>query len=283
LLRRRPPSHTSYGAASLPDSPPTSTQTFVIVAFIADADAVLHPVLPTQCPSAASADGRCRLRIDHYRDRKTGPTHALPVFRCADHPERRFTGYPPGFAPYQRQPVIFYSASGTLLRDAEHNKICLDATLFQASRDAAVGIRWPKQGALFNLPSQRTQERHLDQIMDLLGVHPAQDDAARERQATCLDVDALAIRDAAATAAKTRCWTQHGRAAGAVLNELCLDDKLLDRLMNAGHEAGLWPAPQRWDIFGRCHRRAPTAQPRKRRVRDGPDLGQRPAHEESPS
>ena len=280
-LRRRPPRRTLLEVPSLPDSPPTSSRSFVVVAFVADANHILQPKLPTRCPHAKPNDPPCCVGIDYLRHRKTGPRHPLPVFRCSTHPRPRFTGYSPGFAPYQRQPLIPCATSGGLLRDAERGEVNLEDTLLHASRDAAKGERWPAEGPTLAAPAcRRTQGRHLDLSERLLGLLPSQDDDLRQHIATALQVDGLSLRDAAAS--RGRCWSTRGKAIAQVLDELTVNDGLLDRLMAAGHMAGLWPAAQRWDRDNCCHQARPASSPRNRRVRDGPDLGQRPAHEETP-
>ncbi len=100
---------------------------------------------------------------------------------------------------------------------------------------AAVGLETPP-GVL------ATQRRHVARSGLLLGL--STDGRIAERQSSILDIDGLSLQQA-------RCEYQQGglrdrgRAVMSVLQ--ALDPSRDDRLLAAGHEAGLWGRPWRID------------------------------------
>ena len=205
---------------------------------------MLRVVLPERCVLATGGQ-RCRVFVDHYRDRKTGPGFPVAVVGCSRHPQGRFTLYPPGHVPYGRQAVVPCSPSGPLLREAATGHPLWQATLVGAALDAAEGRRWPSHSPADDERRRRTQGCRLARAGHLLGVHPELDARCRERIATRLQVPTLTLREAARGWAPS--WQARGAAIRAVLMALPVDGGLLDRLLAAGAVSGLWPSPQRWD------------------------------------
>ncbi len=164
------------------------------------------------------------------------------------HSPQRYTLYPPGHYPYGRQPLAPVSASGQLLVDADARQVRFEGTVFQASLDAAEGIRWREDSPADDPRRRRTQGRHLELAERLVGVQAALSGRLEEQVAARLGVAVMTVRQAAATA--SRSWTRRAAAVLAVLGVLTLDGSLLDRFLSAGLAAGLWPRPRRW-----CRRR----------------------------
>lgn len=205
---------------------------------------MLRAVLPRRCVWAEGSEG-CRVRVDHYRVRKTGPRHAVAVVGCAVHARGRYTLYPPGHFPYGREAVTLCSASGAVLLEVGRRRPAWAATLFGAALDAAAGLWWPSDSPWEDARRRRTQGRRLEFGGRLVGVHPDLDEGVRERIATRLGVATLKLRDAARV--WSRSWRKRGAAIVAVLDALPADAALLDRVLAAGALGAAWPEPRRWD------------------------------------
>lgn len=217
-------------------------------------------VLPARCVHAAAAE-TCSLFIDHHRPRKTGPGFPLAVVGCRRHPVGRYTLYPPGHVPHGRVAVVPYSASGPLLQASTSGQPAWRVTLFEAAVDAAERTWWPADSPADDARRRRTQGRRLDQAGRVLGCHPDLDARVQDRIATRLRVPTMTLRGAAR--AWTRRWQAQGTAVVSVLSALPHDASLLDRVLTAGAQAGLWPPPQRWDADRRTWVR-PRSHPPKR-------------------
>lgn len=208
----------------------------------ADNEGVLRPVLPLRC-AFAEGPGPCHLFIDHFRPRKTGPRFPLAVVGCRDHPDGRYTLYPPGHFPYGREAIVPCSPSGELQLEASAGEPLWEAALFRAAQDAAEGKRWPADSPWDDSRRRRTQGRWLNFAGRLLGVHPRQDEGTRERIALRLGVPLVRLLDQA------RGWGVDCRTRGAVILAVLLMiepvGSLLDRLLAAGAVADLWPEPRR--------------------------------------
>ncbi len=85
---------------------PRSCSLFVVTSYVAGADGVFVAELPACCPIGCADSGlECCVVQHHLRARKSGPQHCLCVATCRTH-GTAFTLYPPGYAPYRRQPVL---------------------------------------------------------------------------------------------------------------------------------------------------------------------------------
>jgi hypothetical protein len=208
----------------------------------ADDQGVLRPELPTRCAFAQGAEP-CHLFIDHVRPRKTGPRFPLAVVGCRDHPQGRYTLYPPGHFPYGREAVVSCSRSGELRLDVSTGEPMWEATLFRAAQDAAEGKWWPADSPWDDSRRRRTQGRWLDFAGRLLGVHPRQDEGTRERIALRLALPLVQLLDHARRWGVD--WRTRGAVILAVLQRIEPRGFLLDRLLAAGAVADLWPEPRR--------------------------------------
>ena len=222
-----------------------STLVFATAPYEPDERGQLRAVLPSRCPIAAPGEGGCRLVVRHRRRRVTGPCFPLDVVRCATHPDHAFTLYPAGHFPYGRTALARCSTSGPLLLDPETRAPLWDDTVLQAAQEAASEARWPPHSAMTTPGVRRTQGRHLDLAGLVLGVHPELDDGERERIATRLRVPTMSLRTAGALWSTS--WTCRGAAIVLALAAVPVDASLLDRLLSAGYEAGLWARPRRWE------------------------------------
>jgi hypothetical protein len=208
----------------------------------ADERGRLRPVPPLRC-AFAEGPGPCHLFIDHFRRRKTGPRFPLAVVGCRDHPDGRYTLYPPGHFPYGREAVVACSPWGELQVDASTGEPLWEATLFYAAQDAAEGERWPADSPWNDSRRRRTQGRWLDFAGRLLGVHPGQDEGTRERIAARLGVPLVRLLDQARRWGVD--WRTRGAVILAVLQLIEPGGLLLDHLLAAGAVADLWPEPRR--------------------------------------
>ena len=196
-------------------------------------------------------------RNNDTRERRTGPRIALMVVRCVTY-KRSFTVYPPGYRPYGRRRLAPVALDGSSLlaepaRESSGGEIVLDGdtpqtepadevgcdeiacasvrgfdgTVFAAALDAARGRLWP---CSWQQPEPEghstfwysTQARHTREASRLLGL-------------------------TSETSADKR----------AVLAALPASGCLVDRLAEAGHVAGLWGEPWRWDPRHRVLRPRP--------------------------
>jgi len=221
---------------------------FVISPYRVVAGGRLTPDLPGRCLDAG--EGVCRICVDHWRPRKTGPCFALCVVECVTH-GRRFTLYPPGHVPYGGVAVAPVASDGHLLRDAEEGGRAWDLTLFRAARDAARAIGWPRALAPGDgergQESLRTQRRRIVLAASLLGVL-AEPRRMQPAVAAALGIPTLVVRDAAA-AFRTPGWPPYaarGRALGPVLDAVA-PDCVLERLLAASVLIDVWGPGHRWD------------------------------------
>jgi hypothetical protein len=95
----------------------------------------------------------------------------------------------------------------------------------------------------------------------LLGVVPAIAAVLRESVADVLSVPLLMLAELALRLVATCRYRDKARAAVDVLAALPCGTSLVDRLVEAGHLAGLWPAPVRWDPHRRILVRCPFRLP----------------------
>jgi hypothetical protein len=240
---------------------------FLVTTYVPDEQGRLVAKVPERCP-VAEAGERCKVGLDHCRERKTGPCFPLAVMRCSTH-QVAFTVYPPGYYPYGRVAVAPVAPGGELLRegdadvtetsgaqgDAVSRALDWVLTVFGAAQDAAEGHAWPRES-----PSGwRTQGRWLQLGARLLGIGPAADGTAdeqryREQMAGMLGVSALHVLEGARRFRSSRGYRERGRAVMALLARLPTPRSLGERLLAAGAIAGLWGRPSRWDPGGRVVR-----------------------------
>lgn len=220
--------------------------------------------MPSQCPCAGEHVEACHVVVDHFRERKTGPEHPLAVLRCTTH-GRAFTVYPPGHVPYGREAIVRIAPDGSRLDAAEGNPPLRDTvsslfadTWFQAALDGARGVYWnpyPPDGTDFQWWS--TQSRRLEKATQWLGVAPGMPEALRELISAAIEVDLLRLRTASQGIATTPGYRSRGEAVRGVLAEVVRGPCILERMLLAGHVAGLWGRPLRWDASAHILRSAP--------------------------
>jgi len=218
-------------------------QPFVQVGYRVVADGKVVPDVPPCCP-AGEGGRRCRVRVHARRERSQGPPHALVVARCDEH-GCSFTLYPPGWVPYGRRPLCEVSPEGYSVRSQSR-----EGTLFAAAEDAAAGLLWPRSGAQTDQAVQRTQGRHLECASLLLAVHGGLDERIREAMAPVLGVPLLALHEASRSYAEARTWHARGHCLMGVLRKVGAQGQRPALWSRAGHTAGLWGRPSRWDPGG---------------------------------
>ena len=256
------------------DAPPDdrSLPRPVITPYRADADGVLVPEHPDTCPWAEPGDGPCRIGYNHRRKRKTGPCFPLTVLTCSTH-DHSFTLYPPGHIPYGRHAAAPCRPDGPLVMtevaeeadavpadSADHaetegaptpaRRPAWKETLFQAALDAAAGRAWSRQSPTFDPRRWRTQQDLLALSATLLGIGPDLSTDQRVHIARQLEVPTVDVLDASQDYAAAAGYRERGRAIRRVLLCLAPRPRLAADLLAAGHVAGLWGRPSRWDPGG---------------------------------
>ena len=174
----------------------------------------VRPDRPKRCPW--SQGGACRIRVQRWRLRKTGPGFPLCVVECVTH-ARIFTLYPPGHVPYGRVAMAPVASDGQRVRDDKCAGDAWEMTLFRAVLDAARGVAWPRRLAPGDgergQESWRTQGRRIVLAASLLGVL-AEAERAQPAIALELGIPTLVVRDAALLVAsvmvahwgRAHCW-----------------------------------------------------------------------------
>lgn len=223
---------------------------FVITPYSLGADGSWTAALPQQCAWSSSVGVMCRVRINHARARKTGPSIALVVARCLSH-RRSFTLYPPGHVPYGRVAIAPVAADGSLLVGDNASDHAWGTTVFAAALDASGGEAWPRwhrdeHPSASNPRRWRTQRRWLSLAAAILGV-AASAEPVRERIARLLDVALLTLTDAAKQFAGAASYRGRGCAVVSVLTELRIALRTGDQLLASGASSGCWGEPRRWD------------------------------------
>lgn len=242
---------------------PRLRRPFVVTPYRTGSDGRIQPQMPDLCPHGLGGGG-CRISVHHERFRKTGPTYPLAVARCATHGVG-FTLYPPGYAPYQRQPVLQLSPEGKAIHgpddgsddrgrdDGERSDF--DATLFEAAMDARVARAWARDSDE-SVPERwwSTQGRHLTRAARLVGVAVELADSARRSVATLLSVDTLELLERAKSG---RGYRRIGEAICAILGQLRGGPRRLMQLLQSGHVSGDWGESFHWDPGRRLLESAP--------------------------
>jgi hypothetical protein len=211
--------------------------------------------LPAEGPCRGLDDQPCRLSFDHRRYRKTGPEFPLTVLRCRPHGRCAFTLYPPGYVPYGRQRIAPVAVDGSPVRSEGADPVeAFAATAFAAALDAAEGEAWAREGGG---PWWSVQGRWLARLVRWAGVAVDVDAELRSRLAAVLGVAQLVLIEQAQHLAAHPGYRQRGEAVVAVLAELPRNAAVLDRLLAAGAEVGLWGRPLRWEPTARRLRSVP--------------------------
>lgn len=132
-------------------------------------EAELRPIVPQFCPHVLTDDDTrppCKIELRHRRRRKTGPGYPLSVMCCTAH-ACTFTLYPPGFAPYQRKPVLKLSPCGhRVFGEGDSLETDFESTMFE--------------GAVLDTSNDRHRPRSKRRAARIVGV--ASDLAARLRE-----------------------------------------------------------------------------------------------------
>ena len=119
-------------------------------------------------------------------------------------------------------------------------------TAFDAALDAAAGISWDRASKGGSRWWWSSQGRLLSRCLDLVGVGPGQDLDLRHQLAEALAVDTLVLLEGVAAITATLGYRSRGRAVVNVLLAISRDG-ILDRVLRAGHLAGRWGPPLRWE------------------------------------
>ena len=198
-------------------------------------------------PEVGPCHGRdgllCHICLNHWRPRSTGPCFPLAVMVCLGH-GGAFTLYPPGHVPFGRKAVAAVTLAGV-----EHESPQVEGveTLFDAARDASEGKAWRRECPGGSDTWWSTQLRQVAMAVELFGVAPELDMADRLAVAAALQVEVLSLLDASKTIAGAPGYRSRGAAAAGVLKRLPRGPCLLQYIVAAGHLAGLWGPPWRWD------------------------------------
>jgi hypothetical protein len=175
------------------------------------------------------------------------------IVRCRTH-DRSFTLYPPGFAPYQRRPILQLAPEGRAVLHEESTDPLADFedTLFQAALDASKGYAWPKNIEEEELPDAwwSTQNRHLELALRLLGLFGDAADRVRETIAAVLSLACLVLRDESGNMEPG--YQGKGQAICRVLAALIGGERRAIRLLFCGYVIGKWGRPWTWDPSRRC-------------------------------
>jgi len=219
---------------------------YVVSAYYADSEGKLIPELPDLGPCQHWDQRPCKLCIDHYRNRKSGPCFPISVIRCSTH-QKGFTIYPPGFVPYARQQLAPVAPDGHLITTKSGAQL-FTGTYFDAALDAAAGHFWPSESTSGSLSARYcTQKRHLSRALLLLGIQPGLHGRLREEAAQILAVAGQLLHDSAALIQAHPSYHHQGKAICHVLNALEPSASLFERLADVGAGVCLWPALQLWD------------------------------------
>lgn len=217
----------------------------MVTPYLADTDGRMIPERPRACPWA-QAGAECRIVVERWRPRKTGPEHALLVMSCRDH-RRAFTLYPCGHVPFGRIAVAPVREDGTPFRDR-----AFSVTVFGAALDARDGDLWRREQSdgsrnVIDGMHYRTQRRRLDRSEALLGLGSGLARAAQPLIARRLGVSTLDLRDATRTLDESRGTRERGVLIYDLLDRLEIGPGILDAILIAGALTGEWGPPIRWE------------------------------------
>ena len=218
--------------------------------------------MPSTCPRRSAQEASCDIRRHYLRVRKTGPGFPLTVVRCHKH-KCAFTLYPPGFAPYQRKPVVALAPDGTspIAEPRPGRRLeAFEGTLFHAALDGERQEAWARNSE--KGPPDRwwsTQGRHIRLASRLLGVSADTGARLREQLAAVLSVDHLFIRER--TPAEAAGYHARSKGVCAVLRRLTRGATAALRLLFCGHLIERWGLPWIWDPRRQVLERLPFRLP----------------------
>jgi len=221
--------------------PLASSHPVVVAPYKPDANGVLRPDLPLDCPLRPDGGEACSMSVDHWRERKTGPRYPLMVPRCSVH-GKAFTVYPPGHFPYGRRGLVRASPEGLEQADAHRD---WDETVFEGAVAAARKQTWPREADGGSDWWWSTQGRLMVLALSLTGTHPDLAADLRHRIAETLRVPALLLFEQASRIRANPGFVNRGSAVVAVLDRLF--GGVVRRLLVVGQLVGLWGRPLWWD------------------------------------
>lgn len=207
--------------------------------------------IPPRCPRWEEGLDECKAVKNGWRPRDTGPCHPLRRAKCHHGPG--YTLYPPGYGPYQREPVAPMSPGGELVRVGAGDESVSPGvpawlrTLFAGALDAARGLSWSRESPADDPRRRRTQRRHIALAATLLGLAADLDEDLSQRIASFLGVAWLVLSDQRSAYQSASTYEDRGAAVVSVLALVPVDRSLGHRLLMAGFIAGLWGRPERWD------------------------------------
>lgn len=210
--------------------------------------------IPTRCIHWEDGSGKCDVKGNGWRPRKTGPCHPLRRVKCHHGPG--YTLYPPGHYPHGRSLVAPVSSDGELVRvgvageeaDEEAiSKLAWSRTIYAAAFNAALGLSWSRESPADDSRRRRTQRRYLTQTAALLGLTASLDEAVSQRIAECLGIAYVLLSDQRSVYQSAPTYHGKGAAIVSVLDLIPINNTLEYRLLKAGFIAGLWGLPERWD------------------------------------
>lgn len=218
--------------------------------------------MPQACPLRSAREPSCDVRRHCLRVRKTGPGFPLTVVRCHKH-KRDFTLYPPGFAPYQRKPLLDLAPDGTAPLPESRPGSGLEAfegTLFDAAIDGERQVAWPRNSDR-GVPEEwwSTQGRHIRLASRLLGILAETSSRLREQIAAVLSVDHLFLLEKAR--AEAHGYQGRSKAVCSVLRRLRSGAAGALRLLLCGHLIDRWGVPWSWDPGREVLERLPFRRP----------------------
>jgi len=219
-------------------------RSFLVTPYRPGPDGVLRPEIPSEGVCAGEGLPRCKLNVDHRRQRSTGPCFPLTVMRCRPH-RRAFTLYPPGHVPYGRVAVVAVAPDGSPIRGREGIER-FEGTLFTAALDAAAGRAWHREHVGSTDRWWGTQLRRLKRAARLLALAPAAAWKHRGRVADLLALDGLLFSEQAERFGSARGYRERGAAVRRILEALPPSHVLPERLVECGTLAGCWGASYRW-------------------------------------
>lgn len=201
--------------------PVYSEYPFVSGRYLPDVQGRLVAPRVDSCPLGHRLGGACQLFSKGWRVRKTGPYRALQRVRCKCH-NRGFTVYPLGMVPYGRRSFL----------DEPAMVSCLE--------DAAPDRKWPLLPSL-ELPTFKTQKRHILMWSNLIGVGDSLSAVDQQTAAKMFGIPTLTLRDGAQNIRAGPTYSGRARIVMGILKDL--GRAKLTTLLHRGHKLKLWGEP----------------------------------------